>query len=535
MDPEETVSNNLAGEVDDGVFEYVLTPPPPPPHPTCSRPSCPTRARVATRMAAPSGAPPCRVAPDNRISNTTSPSANGPNIKLLVSLNFPNDSGFDNEAEANGDDVPLWMSTGSLSKEELDRVKTETSRDDNLALEESPVQEKYRQHNGGKKLQSKLQWDVDATETGGVNQKCLCQSFSPDGRMVAIGTTGGLIKIVNVTGDTPSLRGNIEAVKGKEIDPITSVKFQPCVAGSDAQQNLLLACTAGGKLFQYHSTTGQLIWKSQEEGNKLFASAYLCDGKHFVTGGSDSTLRIYDAERRKRVTVFQKGGYRTVGHTSNIYSICGHPSDPNVFCSSGWDSCLNIYDLRSPVPVASTHGPYVSGDAVDIARDNEHHIVTGSRRTSNTLQLWDFRVNKEPLNYVKLQTNLPFKKHESEAPCLLYGARFVTHGIFGKPCIIAGGGGENPLARTFDRELLKNTGTLIAGAPVYSIDVHHDPNDEEKSKVSVLLSSKLQLFQGLSVDKAAPKGRGRGRASVKTMSLEYDIRKSKVPPKWNKH
>ena len=91
------------------------------------------------------------------------------------------------------------MSTGSLSKEELDRVKTETSRDDNLALEESPVQEKYRQHNGGKKLQSKLQWDVDATETGGVNQKCLCQSFSPDGRMVAIGTTGGMIKIVNVT------------------------------------------------------------------------------------------------------------------------------------------------------------------------------------------------------------------------------------------------------------------------------------------------------------------------------------------------
>lgn len=30
MDPEETVSNNLAGEVDDGVFEYVLTPPPSP-------------------------------------------------------------------------------------------------------------------------------------------------------------------------------------------------------------------------------------------------------------------------------------------------------------------------------------------------------------------------------------------------------------------------------------------------------------------------------------------------------------------------
>ena len=426
------------------------------------------------------------------------------------------------------EDVPVWMSTGGLSREELERVSQETSRDDNLAFEEKPIEDKFKKHDGGKVLESKLEWDVDANETGTVNQKCLCQSFSPDGRMIAVGTTGGNIKIINVTGDEPTLRANIEVVKGKEIDPITTIKFQPVAPGSKDQQNLLLACTAGGKLFQYHATTGQLIWKSKEEGNKVFASGYMCDGNRFVTGGSDSTLRIYDATTRKRITMYQKGGYRSVGHTSNIYSICGHPSDPNVFCSSGWDSCLNIYDLRSPVPAASTHGPYVSGDAVDIASDNTNHIVTGSRRTSNTLQLWDFRVNKEPLNFVKLMTNLPFKRTESEAPCLLYGARFVCHDIFGKPCIIAGGGGENPMARTFDRNLLKNTGTLMAGAPVYSIDVYHDPVDQEKSKVSVLLSNKVQLFQGINFEVVKKKGR---RGAPRKTS-EYDIRFSKVPPKW---
>lgn len=424
------------------------------------------------------------------------------------------------------EDVPLWA-TSSLSKEELDRVRAETSRDDNLAFEEEPLQEKYKVHNGGKVLESKLDWDVDAKETGTVNQKCLCQAFSPDGRLIAIGTTGGMVKIVNVTGDEPSLRVNVEVVGSKEIDPITSVKFQPSLQeSSGAQQNVLLACTAGGKLFQYHGTTGQLIWKSKEEDNKLFASCFTSDGKHFVTGGSDSVLRIYDATTRKRVTLFQKGGYRTVGHTSNIYSICAHPHDPNVFCSSGWDSCLNIYDLRSPVPVASTHGPYVSGDAVDIAKDNSNHIITGSRRTTNTLQLWDYRVNKEPLNYVKLLTNLPFKKKESEAPCLLYAARFVPEEIFGKPSIIAGGGGELPVARTFDRKLLKNTGTLIADAPVYSIDVHQDALDPQKSKVAVLLSNKLQLYQGINIEEGLKKKKGARKA------IEYDIRKSKVPPKW---
>ena len=154
--------------------------------------------------------------------------------------------------------------------------------------------------------------------------------------------------------------------------------------------------------------------------------------------------------------------------------------------------------------------------------------MTGSRRASNTLQLWDFRVNKEPLNFVKLMTNLPFKRTESEAPCLLYGARFVCHDIFGKPCIIAGGGGENPMARTFDRNLLKNTGTLMAGAPVYSIDVYHDPVDQEKSKVSVLLSNKVQLFQGINFEVVKKKGR---RGAPRKTS-EYDIRFSKVPPKW---
>ena len=424
------------------------------------------------------------------------------------------------------EDAPIWATT-TLSKEELERVQAETSRDDSQAFEEQPLADKFKTHNGGKVLQSKLDWGVDAHETentNNVNQKCLCQSFSTDGRLIAIGTTGGNVKIVNVTGDEPSLMRNIEVVKGKEIDPITTVKFQQ---GKDnKEQNVLLACTAGGKLFHYHATTGQLMWKSQEQGNKLFASGFLCDGKHFMTGGSDSTLRIYDSTTRKRVTVFKKGGYRNVGHTSNIYSICGHPNDPNIFCSSGWDSCLNMYDIRSPVPVASTHGPYVSGDAVDIARDNSNHIITGSRRTTNTLQLWDFRVNKEPLNYIKLLTNLPFKKRQEEAPCLLYAARFVCHDIFGKPCIVAGGGGELPLARTFDRQQLKNTGTLIADAPVYSIDVHHDELDENKSKVSILLSNKFQLFQGIN-PMDAKKGRRRS-----TKSVEYDIRRSKVPPKW---
>ena len=425
------------------------------------------------------------------------------------------------------DAYPLWASS-SLSKEELERVKTETSRDGNQIFEEQPVNPKFKTHTGGKPLTVKLEWAVNAQETGNVEQKCMCQTFSADGKLLAIGTTAGLIKVVNITGDEPTLLRNIQVVNGKEIDPITTLKFQSSAPESKGQQNILLACTAGGKIFQYHATTGQLIWKYQEDDNKLFASAYLCDGQHFVTGGSDSTLRIYDSTKRKRVTRYQKGDFRTVGHTSNIYSICGHPTDPNVFCSSGWDCCLNMYDLRSPVPVVSTHGPYVSGDAVDISRDNTNHIITGSRRTTDTLQLWDFRINKEPLNYLKLLTNLPFKKHKSEAPCLLYGARFVDHDIFGKPCIIAGGGGELPCARTFDRSNLKNLGTLQANAPVYSIDVYHDDLDEEKSKVAVLLSDRLQLFSGIQPLESG--GRGGKKGSKK--GVEYDIRLSKFPPKW---
>ena len=69
---------------------------------------------------------------------------------------------------------------------------------------------------------------------------------------------------------------------------------------------------------------------------------------------------------------------------------------------------------------------------------------------------------------------------------------------------------------------------------MYSIDVHHDPVDSQKSKVAVLLSTKLQLYQGLNITDG--ENRGRRRRGPRKSEAGYDvIRMSKVPPKWNAH
>ena len=173
-------------------------------------------------------------------------------------------------------------------------------------------------------------------------------------------------------------------------DPITTVKFQPEPEGC-SQKNILLVCTSTGRVCQYHVSTGQLLWKRREPDNKLFASCFLSDGGHFLTGGSDASIRIYDSQKKDVGRRIGPGDSVDLGHSSTIYSICAHPTDPNIFSSSGWDCCVNLWDLRSKQPAARVHGPYVCADSIDMSRDQPWQMVTGSRKTTDSLQLWDLR------------------------------------------------------------------------------------------------------------------------------------------------
>eukprot|EP00351_Strombidinopsis_sp_SopsisLIS2011_P001868 CAMPEP_0116875326 /NCGR_PEP_ID=MMETSP0463-20121206/7227_1 /TAXON_ID=181622 /ORGANISM="Strombidinopsis sp, Strain SopsisLIS2011" /LENGTH=93 /DNA_ID=CAMNT_0004520737 /DNA_START=543 /DNA_END=824 /DNA_ORIENTATION=+ len=66
-----------------------------------------------------------------------------------------------------------------------------------------------------------------------------------------------------------------------------------------------------------------------------------------------------------------------------------------MFVSGGWDSTLQVYDLRVKAPVAAIRGPLVCGaDAIDFKKDG-WQVITGSYRQEEALEVYDLRKNEK--------------------------------------------------------------------------------------------------------------------------------------------
>ncbi len=63
--------------------------------------------------------------------------------------------------------------------------------------------------------------------------------------------------------------------------------------------------------------------------------------------------------------------------------------------SAGWDNTIYFWDIRDGKSFGSIYGPAISGDALDIKGT---HILTGSWRNKEQLELWDFASRKKIQN-----------------------------------------------------------------------------------------------------------------------------------------
>lgn len=73
------------------------------------------------------------------------------------------------------------------------------------------------------------------------------------------------------------------------------------------------------------------------------------------------------------------------GHSGDLYSLCWHPTDPNVFATASDCSWLTVWDAERRVPVASAN---ISMNARAIcfssapvgSDDSKYHIAVGSSK-----------------------------------------------------------------------------------------------------------------------------------------------------------
>jgi COMPASS component SWD3 len=174
----------------------------------------------------------------------------------------------------------------------------------------------------------------------------------------------------------------------------------------------------------------------KEKENQILCLDIKNDGTKFAAAGKDESIRIYDEEKQMLDVEFPPGMWGNIGHSNRIFSLKFHPDDPNFLISGGWDNTLLFWDTREGKSIGSIYGPSICGDTIDIYGTQ---ILTGSYRSNNQLELWDYTSRKKIRDV--------FWDNETNPDnALIYGCQFSK--VNGKT-IIAGCSGLDEV-RCFD-------------------------------------------------------------------------------------
>lgn len=294
----------------------------------------------------------------------------------------------------------------------------------------------------------------------GNTSEIFCVKFSPDGNFIAAGCGDGAIRVFNA--QSGALAYNLQGGSNIAL-PTTAIKFRP-VTATTRTKNVLLSANAAGTVQHWHMTSSKCLHSAEEDnGNQVYALDYNSEGTQFVTAGKDTSIRVYDEATKSVITTMRGGmGYSvktTPGHSNRVFSVKISPHDENIVVSGGWDNTIQFWDTRVGYAVRSIYGPHICGDSLDVVGSR---IVTGSWRSNNQLEMWDYSTGDK-------LADIPWHVLPNQPPCMLYAAQFSKEGQ-GR-FVAAGGSGANE-AKVFDTHNNNSIVGTVTGMArgVFSVD-----------------------------------------------------------------
>jgi len=269
---------------------------------------------------------------------------------------------------------------------------------------------------------------------------CFCVRFSPDDQYLAASFANGAINVYNAdTGKQEFVLNNQEGKTGLDSAlPTTQLRWRPHSAQSKTK-SVLISVNAefDGQILHWHIKSGKCLHTITEKGNQLFCLDYFADGTQFATAGRDRLVRVYDEATKRLVQTLQGGDMKeTAGHSNRVFSLKYHPLQPHIILSGGWDNTVQVWDTRMGHSVRSLWNCYLCGDSVDFTADGSQ-VLTGSWRTENALQLWDFGAG----NNAEVAETVEWKTPSSQSTCMLFAAQCSKDPS--SQMILAGGSQDN--------------------------------------------------------------------------------------------
>jgi WD40 repeat protein/serine/threonine protein kinase len=190
-------------------------------------------------------------------------------------------------------------------------------------------------------------------------------AFSPDGKLLAGGSSNGMISLWGIPPGVATLK--------RHTKDVSSVAFS-----SDGRY---LASGGKDKIVRIWETT---YWKEvhalKGHGDNVRSVAFGPAGKLLASASEDKTVRVWQTESGQRIFTLK-------GHTGAVTSVA-FSSNENILASGSWDETIRIWDTASGQQISLVRGH--TGVVISLAfGPSGKYLATGSGDCSVRLWQWD--------------------------------------------------------------------------------------------------------------------------------------------------
>ncbi len=169
-------------------------------------------------------------------------------------------------------------------------------------------------------------------------------------------------------------------VSGEAIAPINKGGILNAMFSPDG--SLLIVMTSNG--IYLYNTAGYMEIAFIETDNPINYIKFNNDGTFFVTGGSDNTVRLWDAKEHLEVAILS-------GHKAKITAV-NFSLDGSKIASGSEDGVVKLWDAETRFFITNLVGHNSKIMFINFSPDN-NIIVTGSE--DNIVKLWDATTYQE--------------------------------------------------------------------------------------------------------------------------------------------